>query len=75
MELFAKEPKGELTIVISEKKINKNSSQELSESDKLIIKKMIKILSVKEITVLISHNKDISKKVIYDYCLKLKNEN
>ena len=75
LELFAKEPKGELTIVISEKKINKNSSQELSESDKLIIKKMIKILSVKEITVLISHNKDISKKVIYDYCLKLKNEN
>ena len=27
-------PKGELTVVISEKKNDKNSSQELSESDK-----------------------------------------
>jgi len=75
LELFDKEPKGELTIVISEKKINKNNSQKLSESDKVIIKKMIKKLSVKEIIILISQNKDITKKEIYDYCLKIKNEN
>ena len=75
LELFAKEPKGELTIVISEKKINKNNSQKLSESDKVIIKKMIKKLSVKEITILISQNKNITKKEIYNYCLKIKNEN
>ena len=75
LELFDKEPKGELTIVISEKKINKNNSQKLSESDKVIIKKMIKKLSVKEIIILISQNKDITKKEIYNYCLKIKNEN
>ena len=74
MELFKKAPKGELTVVISEKKNDKNSSQELSESDKILINKMIKKLSVKEITDLISQNKIISKKKIYNYCLKLKNE-
>ena len=42
--------------------VSKNSSQELSESDKILINKMIKKLSVKEITDLISQNKFISKK-------------
>ena len=74
LELFKKEPKGELTIVISEKINDKNVSQELSESDKVLINKMIKKLSIKEITSLISNNKIISKKKIYNYCLKLKNE-
>jgi 16S rRNA (cytidine1402-2'-O)-methyltransferase len=71
---FTKEPKGELTVVISEKKIDKNTSQVLSESDKSIINKMIDIFSVKEITNFINQNRDISKKEIYNYCLKLKNE-
>ena len=71
---FIKEPKGELTVVISEKKIAKNTSQALSESDKSIINKMINIFSVKEITNFINQNRDISKKEIYNYCLKLKNE-
>ena len=75
LELFNKEPKGELTVVISEKKINKKLSQELSESDKLVIKKMINKLSVKEITDFINQNRNVSKKEIYNYCLKLKNEN
>jgi 16S rRNA (cytidine1402-2'-O)-methyltransferase len=74
LEIFNKELKGELTIVISEKKIEKNYSQELSESDMNIIKKMINKLTIKEITEIISQNKDISKKEIYNYCLKLKNE-
>jgi len=74
LEIFNKELKGELTIVISEKKIEKNHSQKLSESDMNIIKKMINKLSIKEITEIISQNKDISKKKIYDYCLKIKNE-
>jgi 16S rRNA (cytidine1402-2'-O)-methyltransferase len=72
---FIKEPKGELTVVISEKKIDKNTSQVLSESDKNIINKMINIFSVKEITNFISQNRDVSKKEIYNFCLKLKNEN
>ncbi len=75
LEPFEKEPKGELTIVISEKKDDKNTSQILSESDKSIIKKMINKLSVKEITSFINQNRDVSKKEIYNYCLKLKNEN
>tara|TARA_B100000475_G_scaffold133800_1_gene98084 strand:- start:141 stop:494 length:354 start_codon:yes stop_codon:yes gene_type:complete len=74
LEIFNKELKGELTVVISEKKINKNHSQELSESDMNIINKMIKKFTIKEITEIISQNKDISKKEIYNYCLKLKNE-
>ena len=74
LEPFIKEPKGELTVVISEKKNDKNTSQVLSESDKNIINKMINKLSVKEITNFINQNRDVSKKEIYNYCLKLKNE-
>jgi 16S rRNA (cytidine1402-2'-O)-methyltransferase len=74
LEIFKKELKGELTVVISEKKIDKNHSQELSESDINIIKKMINKLTIKEITDIISQNNDISKKEIYNYCLKIKNE-
>ena len=75
LDLFSKVPKGELTVVISEKKIGKFRSHFLSESDKSIINKMINKLSVKEITNLISQNSKVSKKEIYDYCIKLKNEN
>ena len=74
LKIFDKEPKGELTIVLSEKKNNKKNSQNLSESDKLNISKMINKLTLKEITNLFSQNTKISKKEIYEYCLKLKNE-
>jgi len=75
LEIFEKEPKGEITVVISEKKKDINSSKILSESDMNIIKKMINKLTTKEITDLISQNSKVSKKDIYRYCLKLKNEN
>ncbi len=74
LETFNKDLKGELTIVLSEKK-EESSSQNLSESDINLIKKMINKLSTKEITDLISSNRNIPKKVIYNFCLKLKNEN
>jgi 16S rRNA (cytidine1402-2'-O)-methyltransferase len=74
LKLFEKEPKGELTIVISEKKNSKKTSQFLSESDKRNISKMINKLSIKEITSLIINENKVSKKEIYNYCLKLKNE-
>jgi len=74
LELFDKLPKGELTVVLSEKNIKKNIHKNLNESDKKNIKKMIKTLSIKDITDLLSQNKNISKKEIYNYCLKLKNE-
>ena len=75
LELFKNNLKGELTIVISEKKDDKKTSHILSESDKRIIKNMINKLSIKEISNLIQQNNKISKKIIYDYCLKIKNEN
>ena len=74
LELFNDNLKGELTIVISEKKYDKKTSHVLSESDKRIVKKMINKLSIKEISILINQNNKISKKIIYDYCLKIKNE-
>ena len=74
LEKFNNQVKGELTIVISEKYDEKNMSQKLEESDKRIIKLVISKLSIKEIVNLISFNKKISKKEIYDYCLKLKDE-
>ena len=75
LKLFIKEPKGEFTIIISEKIIDKNTSQKLSESDKSIIRMLINKISLKEITSIVSQDKNISKKEIYNYCLKLKNEN
>ena len=74
LETFEKEPKGELTVVISEKKINKNMSEKLTESDMNIIKKMINKLSTKEITDILSQSTNVPKKEIYNYCLELKNE-
>jgi len=74
LEPFKSDPKGELTIVISEKVKEKNSSIILKESDKMTIQKLIKKLSIKDITDLISQNTNVSKKEIYNYCLKIKNE-
>ena len=74
LEQFESDPKGELTIVISEKIKEKNTSIILKESDKKNIQKMIKKLSIKDITDLISQNTNVPKKEIYNYCLKLKNE-
>ena len=74
LELFNNIPRGEITIVLSEKNNKKNISNKLEESDKKNINKMIKTLSIKDIVNLINHNRDISRKEIYNYCLKLKNE-
>ncbi len=74
LDVFKKQIKGELTIVISENTISKKNSHILSESDKRIIKKMICKISIKEIIELINENNNVSKKEIYNYCLKLKNE-
>ena len=57
-------------MVISEN--NNNLITFLTEMDKKKIKKMIKNSSVKDIVDLISKEKKISKKKIYNYCLSLK---
>ena len=74
LKLFENKLKGEITVVISNKTISKKNKY-LDESDKKKIKKLIKKLSIKDIASLISDEKNISKKLIYNYCLKLKNEN
>ena len=74
LRLIEKKLKGELTIVLSEKIFKNNTSNYLDESDKKSIKKLIKILSIKDTVNLMSKNTKISKKEIYNYCLKLKNE-
>ena len=56
------EMKGELTLVISQKILDKNTSQELDESDKRIIEIVINKLSMKEITNLINLKHKVSKK-------------
>ena len=64
--------KGELTVVLSEKNIEKKNKGEIAESVKIEIKKMIKKYSHKDVVEFISKKENLKKKVIYDYCLKLK---
>ena len=64
--------KGELTIVLSEKIKEKKSKEEIDESVKLEIKKMIKKYSHKDVVEFISKKENLKKKLIYEYCLKLK---
>ena len=51
------------------------SFKELEESDKKKINKLIKKMSIKDIVKKISKDKKVSKKVIYKYCIEIKNEN
>ena len=74
LKVFNKDLKGEITLVISEKKDIKKSSHKLEESDKNNIKKMIKKMSIKDIVNFVGQNINVSKKEIYNYCLKIKNE-
>ena len=67
--------KGEVTVVISEDINLKKNFIKLEESDKKKISKLIKKMTIKNIVNKINKNKKIPKKIIYDYCLKLKNEN
>ena len=70
---FEKEMKGEMTVMISKEKTQEKNK--LNESDKKKIKKLLKKLSIKDITKIIAEEKNVSKKEIYNYCLFLKNEN
>ena len=69
LKVFEKIPKGELTLVISE---ISNNLINLNDEDKEKIKKLIKISSIKDIVSLITKEKKISKKEVYNYCLSLK---
>ncbi len=69
---FKKPLKGELTIVISEKKLKiKNFDEEKIVSK---IKKYLKKYSLRDTVTLILETEKINKKTVYDLCLKIKNE-
>ena len=64
--------KGELTIVLSEKIINKKIKKKLNESVKIEINKMLFKYSHKDVVEFFSKKENLPKKLVYDYCLKLK---
>jgi len=64
--------KGEFTVVISEKNKEKKIKQKINESVKIEIKKMMKKYSHKDVANFISKRDNFSKKIIYNYCLKIK---
>ncbi len=66
--------KGELTVVISEISGEKNEKEEIDESIKIKIKKMMKKYSHKDVVEFISQKENLPKKLIYDFCLKIKNK-
>jgi len=72
IENFTKPLKGELTIVLSEVIKKKNIKKEINESVKIEIKKMLKKYSHKDVVEFFSKKENLPKKVIYNYCLKLK---
>ena len=67
--------KGEITVVISEAKKEILSFKVLKESDKKKINKLLKKMSIKDIVRKVSEDRAVSKKLIYDYCLQIRNEN
>ena len=67
--------KGEITVVISEAKKERLSFKVLQESDKKKINKLLKKMSIKDIVRKVSEDRAISKKLIYNYCLQIRNEN
>ena len=64
--------KGEFTVVISEKIKNEIVEKKISESVKIEIKKMIKKYSHKDVVEFMSKKENLPKKLVYDFCLKLK---
>ena len=71
-KLFKTSPKGEFTIVISEKDIKDKTFDEKNIVKKA--KKYLKNLSVKDAVDIIFESEKINKKKIYQLCLKIKNE-
>ena len=66
--------KGEMTVVISENLNLQNRLQVIEESVKKKIIKLLKKMSIKDVTSKISNENNVSKKIVYNFCLKRKNE-
>jgi 16S rRNA (cytidine1402-2'-O)-methyltransferase len=72
LKLFDNKPKGELTVVVSNIFESKKKLKVLSQSIKKEIINMLKRYSSKDVASFMSRKEDISKKIVYDYCLKQK---
>ena len=64
--------KGELTVVLSEKIKEKNIKKKIDESVKIEMKKMLKKYSHKDVVEFISKKENLQKRIVYNFCLKLK---
>ena len=64
--------KGEFTVVISEHNKKKNIQKNISASVKIEIKNMLKKYSHKDVVEFISKKEDLQKRIVYNFCLKLK---
>jgi len=69
---LSKDLKGEVTVVLSEKISAKNAKKIIDDLVSIEIKKMLKKYSHKDVVEFISKKEDLSKKMVYDFCLKLK---
>ena len=72
IKVLSENLKGEFTVVLSEKNKEKNIQKEINESVKIEIKKMLKKYSHKDVVEFITKKEDLPKKIVYDFCLKLK---
>ena len=64
--------KGELTVILSEKIKEKNIKKEIGESVKIEVIKMLKKYSHKDVVEFISKKENLPKKIVYNFCLKLR---
>jgi len=64
--------KGELTVVLSEKIKEKKNKNKINESVKIEIKEMFTKYRIKDVVEFISKKENLSKKMVYDFCLKQK---
>jgi len=64
--------KGVFTVVLSKKNSEKYIQKGINESVKIEIKKMLKKYSHKDVVEFITKKEDLPKKIVYDFCLKLK---
>jgi 16S rRNA (cytidine1402-2'-O)-methyltransferase len=72
IKVLSENLKGEFTVVLSEKNKEKNIQKEINESVKIDVKKMLKKYSHKDVVEFISKKENLPKKMIYNFCLKLR---
>ena len=72
LQEFKKPLKGELTIIISENKLKAPDFDEIKIVNKA--KKYLKKYSLKDTVDLIMETEKVNKKIVYNLCLKIKNE-